>query len=159
MISVTRRYAFSASHRLHSPSLSSSDNARIYGKCNNPFGHGHDYTLEVTAAGEVDARTGLLLPVRRLDQLVEKQVLRRISHRNLNADVPYFASRVPTTENLALMVANLLRQNWETHFPGMTVWLKRVHIQETGRNSFQVLLPRLKRVSGEQESECVALNE
>lgn len=141
MISVTRRYGFPASHRLHSPDLSSAENARLYGKCNNPFGHGHDYILEVTVAGEVDARTGLLLPISRLDQLVNDEVLRLFAHRNINTDVPQFRSLVPTTENVALVIAHLLEKRWHDHFRNTSTRLQRVHVQETGRNGFEVRLP------------------
>jgi len=141
MISVTRRYRFSASHRLHSESLSPAENTRIYGKCNNPFGHGHDYILEITAAGQIDARTGLLLPIARLDRLVENEVLRLFTYRNINADIPQFASLVPTTENVALIIAELLQREWLTYFHDGNARLLRVHVQETGRNSFEVRLP------------------
>ncbi len=142
MISVSRRYGFPASHRLHSPDLSSAENARLYGKCNNPFGHGHDYILEITIAGEVDARTGLLLPISRLDELVNDKVLRLFAHRNINADVPQFRSLVPTTENVALVIADLLEKGWRAHFRDTSAHLQRVRVQETERNTFEVRLPR-----------------
>ena len=141
MTTVTRRYRFSASHRLHSPELTAAENAELYGKCNNPFGHGHDYILEVTAAGEVDTLTGLMLPIDQLDSLVEKKVLELFASRNINLDVPQFANIVPTTENIALVIADLLEQHWNTYLGNTRARLERIHIQETDRNSFEVLLP------------------
>lgn len=141
MTSITRLYRFSASHRLHSPRLSDAENDRLYGKCNNPFGHGHDYVLEVSATGPVDSLTGRILPIAALDRLVEEQILRRFANRNLNLDVPQFATLVPTTENLALTIAELLVSHWPACFDRTPVRLSRVHIQETARNSFEVLVP------------------
>lgn len=153
MTSITRRYRFSASHRLHSDALSAAENERLYSKCNNPFGHGHDYTLEVTASGPMGEADGMILSRRRLDRLVEETVLRLVSNRNLNADVPDFAGLVPTTENLALVIARRLLQNWACYLcaahpsgdsmAGPSPRLARVHIQETGRNGFEVLLPAI----------------
>lgn len=160
MTSITRRYRFSASHRLHSGALSAADNQRLYGKCNNPFGHGHDYILEVTASGFVCETTGLILPRQRLDRLVEEKVLRLLANRNLNLDVPDFARLVPTTENLALLIARLLDQSW-TDYLGQGALggdsrvqnparLVRVHLQETDRNGFEVLVAAQKRRSQEE---------
>jgi 6-pyruvoyltetrahydropterin/6-carboxytetrahydropterin synthase len=97
MTTLTRRFRFSASHRLHSDALSAAENDRIYGKCNNPFGHGHDYVLEVTASGPVDPVTGRVLRIETLDRLVQETILSRLSNRNLNLDIPEFATLVPTT--------------------------------------------------------------
>jgi 6-pyruvoyltetrahydropterin/6-carboxytetrahydropterin synthase len=141
MTSITRVYRFSASHRLHSPELSEAENRRLYGKCNNPFGHGHDYILEVTATGHVDSFTGRILPVATLDRLVDEQILRRFTHRTLNLDLPEFATLVPTTENIALAIAAILEQNWPAYCNGSPARLSRVHIQETDRNGFEVLIP------------------
>jgi 6-pyruvoyltetrahydropterin/6-carboxytetrahydropterin synthase len=137
---ITRRYRFSASHRLHAPELSAAENARLYGKCNNPFGHGHDYELQVTATGEIDDRTGRILPLAKLDQLVEDQILRLFSYRNVNLDVPQFERLVPTTENMVLVIADLLERNWSAYLGQTSARLSRVHIQETGRNGFELLL-------------------
>ncbi len=147
MMAITRLYRFSASHRLHSPVLSAAENSRLYGKCNNPFGHGHNYVLEVTAAGSMDGRTGLLLPISKLDELVQEAVLARFAHRNINLDVPQFERLVPTTENLALVITDLLQQNWTAYLGGLPVRLHRVHIQETDRNGFEVLLPQTESVT------------
>ena len=140
MMTLTRRYRFSASHRLHSPELTAAENAELYGKCNNPFGHGHDYILEITAAGEVDTFTGLILPVAKLDSLVQKIVLELFASRNINLDVPQFANLVPTTENIALVIARLLGEHWNAYLRNTRARLERIHIQETDRNSFEVLL-------------------
>jgi len=140
MTTVTRRYHFSASHRLNSPRLTAAENATLYGKCNNPFGHGHNYTLEVTIAGNPDPQSGLLLPISQLDRLVDETVLRSFAHRNLNLDVPAFAHLVPTTENVALVISRLLEQNWTAYLGDFAARLHRVHIQETDRNGFEVLL-------------------
>jgi 6-pyruvoyltetrahydropterin/6-carboxytetrahydropterin synthase len=141
MITVTRRYRFSASHRLHSPLLTGSENAELYGKCNNPFGHGHDYILEVTASGELDTVTGLILPIAKLDQLVQEEVLELFASRNINLDVPQFANLVPTTENIALVIADVLQEHWTAYLGNTRARLARVHIQETERNGFELLLP------------------
>ena len=135
---ITRRYRFSASHRLHAPELSAADNERLYGKCNNPFGHGHDYELEVTASGEIDDRTGRILPLADLDQLVEDKILRLFSHRNINLDVPQFERLVPTTENIVVVIADLLERNWTAYLGQTSARLSRVHVQETGRNGFEL---------------------
>jgi 6-pyruvoyltetrahydropterin/6-carboxytetrahydropterin synthase len=140
MTTVTRLYRFSASHRLHSQTLTETENLAIYGKCNNPFGHGHDYVLEVTAAGDVDHRTGLLLPISKLDSLVQKAVLQRFAYSNINMDVPEFKHLVPTTENVAMVITELLQQNWDAYLGGVPARLHRVHIQETDRNGFEVKL-------------------
>lgn len=137
---VTRLYRFSASHRLHSPALSTAENRTVYGKCNNPFGHGHDYVLEVTAAGDLDRQTGQLLPISKLDQLVHETILQRFAYSNINVDLPQFEHLVPTTENVILVISGLLQQNWESYLAGVPARLRRVHIRETDRNSFEVRL-------------------
>lgn len=138
MIHVTRRYRISASHRLHSPELSDEENRRIFGKCNNPHGHGHDYTLEITVRGPIDARTGSAVPPVALDQLVRERVLDRYHLRNLNEEAPEFATVVPTTENLATAIAAQLGEHWHEAFPGEWPALDRVRILETKRNRFEM---------------------
>jgi 6-pyruvoyltetrahydropterin/6-carboxytetrahydropterin synthase len=110
MIYVTRRAEFSASHYYHNPELSPEENRRIFGKCNNPHGHGHNYTLEVTVAGEVDSKTGMVLDMKDLKQLVEGEVLESMDHRFLNKEVPVFSSTLPTTENIAVEIWRRLAQ-------------------------------------------------
>lgn len=140
MTSLTRRYRFSASHRLHSPEMSDAENAQIYGKCNNPFGHGHDYVLEITVAGSVHPLTGLIISVPALDDFVERHILRLFANRNLNLDVPQFTDLVPTAENIALVIADLIQRHWPDQFGSMPARVRRVHIQETDRNGFEILL-------------------
>jgi 6-pyruvoyltetrahydropterin/6-carboxytetrahydropterin synthase len=140
VIALTRRYRFSASHRLHSQALSAAENERVYGKCNHPFGHGHDYVLEVTASGELDPVTGLLLPIGRLDTLVGDRILRLFSDRNINLDVAQFKELVPTTENIVQVIGDLLVESWSDYFEAPRARLERVHVQETGRNGVEALL-------------------
>ena len=140
MIAVTRRYRFSASHRLHSPQLSDAENARLYGKCNNPFGHGHDYVLEVTVSGDGNSENGVVVPVPQLDRLVEQEVLHRFAYRDINQDLPEFATQVATTENIASVIAATLQRDWSAYMGDTQAHLSRVHIQETDRNGFEILL-------------------
>jgi 6-pyruvoyltetrahydropterin/6-carboxytetrahydropterin synthase len=153
VVTLTRRYRFSASHRLHSPALSAEGNAALYGKCNYPFGHGHDYILEVTVEGPVDPQTGLIVPVARLDELVQQHVVRLFASRYINVDVPHFAELVPTTENMVRVIARILLDNWQ-EAGGKDVHLRRIHIQETGRNGFEFLIGR----PADPETEGVFVN-
>ncbi len=137
-VRVTRRYRFSASHRLHTPLLDEARNFEVYGKCNNPYGHGHDYLLEVAIVGEPDAATGRLLPLMGLDQFVKRVILEAVGHRDLNTEVAEFATLVPTTENLAAVVAARLSSAWPNEFTGGTARLEKVRIHETRRNIFEV---------------------
>lgn len=139
MIRLTRRYRFSASHRLDAPGLSEEENRELYGKCNNPHGHGHDYALEVTLRGPVDAESGRMADLAALDALVREQVLEPFDQRNLNTEVPAFALRVPTTENLAIEIRSRLAGRWRQVFPGMGPALDGIRIQETKRNRFELL--------------------
>lgn len=138
MLRLAKRYAFSASHRLHSSRLSAEENARSFGKCNNPFGHGHNYVLEVSVAGEGDPESGMLLPRAELDRLVQKAVLDKVDHANLNTDVASMQGVVPTTENLALAIGIWLREACEKEFQARPVRLDRVRIEETARNTVEV---------------------
>jgi 6-pyruvoyltetrahydropterin/6-carboxytetrahydropterin synthase len=158
MISLTRRYHFPASHRLHSPRLSDSENARLYGKCNNPFGHGHNYTLELSVTGELDTTSGLLLPLARLDGFVQEKILRLFAYRNINVDVPQFANVVPTTENVVLVVAELVSRHWAAWFGDLKVHVSRIQIQETERNGFELLLPapEIENSSAERNESVMA---
>jgi 6-pyruvoyltetrahydropterin/6-carboxytetrahydropterin synthase len=159
MISVTRRYHFPASHRLHSPQLSEAENTRLYGKCNNPFGHGHDYTLEVTVSGELDAATGLFMPLARLDGFVNEKILRLFAYRNINVDVPQFANVVPTTENVLRVIGDLVRQDWAECFEDLKAHVSRIQIQETGRNGFELPLapPEIENSSAERNESVMIL--
>jgi 6-pyruvoyltetrahydropterin/6-carboxytetrahydropterin synthase len=138
VIHVTRRYGFSASHRLHTPSLSEEENRVLYGKCNNPFGHGHNYVLEVSVQGPVDARSGRAVDPAELDRLVQERVIAGLDHKNLNEEIEEFQSIVPTTENLGLLIHSRLQGAWRSVFPGQWPRLEKVRIAETERNIFVV---------------------
>ncbi len=141
-VRVTRRYRFSASHRLHTPLLDEARNFEVYGKCNNPYGHGHNYVLEVAVAGEPGAVSGRLLPLAELDRFVERVILKVVDHRDLNTQVEEFAvagqALVPTTENLAAVVAARLGAEWPAAFPDAPVQIEMARIHETERNIFEV---------------------
>ena len=139
MTRVTRRYKFAASHRLNSARLSERENRELYGKCNNPYGHGHDYVLEVSVAGPLDGVSGQVLSVPALDRLVSEQILRDVDHRYFNADVPEFSGDlVPTSENILRVFEDRLRANWRKAFPGDWPRLESVRLQETKRNRFEL---------------------
>lgn len=106
MIYLTRRADFSASHYYHNPAFSPEENQRVFGKCCNLNGHGHNYTLEVTVKGEVDATTGFVVDLKDLKLLIEREVTDAMDHRHLNKEVPEFQSQNPTTENLAIVIWN-----------------------------------------------------
>ena len=126
---LTRRYRFSASHRLHSPEMSADENRATYGKCNNPHGHGHNYTLEVTVSGPVDPATGMVCNLVDLDGFVEKELLARYDLENLNT-LKEFAQTVPTTENLCVEIFEILQRGFQS------AHLDRVRLEETLMNSF-----------------------
>jgi len=127
---LTRRYLFSASHRLHSAEMSETENQTTYGKCNNPHGHGHNYSLEVTVSGRVDSSTGMVCNLVDLDQCVEREVLSRYHIENLNT-LKEFAVTVPTTENLCIQIFEILQRS----FPH--AHLDKVRLEETMMNSFE----------------------
>ncbi|XP_066520857.1 6-pyruvoyl tetrahydrobiopterin synthase [Hoplias malabaricus] len=101
---ITRVESFSSCHRLHSKTLSDEDNKRIFGKCNNPNGHGHNYKVEVTVRGKIDSNTGMVMNLSDLKQYIEEAIMKPLDHKNLDLDVPYFADVVSTTENLAVFI-------------------------------------------------------
>jgi 6-pyruvoyltetrahydropterin/6-carboxytetrahydropterin synthase len=125
-----RRYTLSASHRLHTAALSADENRAVYGKCNNPHGHGHNYVVEVLVSGAVDPETGMVVNMAGLDEVVRARVVERFDHANLNLD-PLFADRVPTTENLSRVVFALLQDA----LPAGD--LERVRVEETENNFFE----------------------
>lgn len=129
-VSLTRRLRFSASHRLHRADLTEEENRRLYGKCSNPYGHGHNYTVEMTLTGPVDPATGMVANLADLDSFAEREVTEAFDYKYLNEDVPEFRRVVPTTENLAREIYRRLSQ-----FPGAR--LERVRIEETSKNSFE----------------------
>jgi 6-pyruvoyltetrahydropterin/6-carboxytetrahydropterin synthase len=137
MFRVTRRYRFAASHRLHAAELSADENRQLYGKCNHPYGHGHNYVVEVSARGPADGH-GRAVDLALLDELVRRQVVTEFDHRNLNVEVERFASEVPTSENLAREVCRRLKQNWSGVFAGEWPRLEKVRVGETRKNIFEI---------------------
>lgn len=129
-IELGRRYRFAASHRLHSPHLSEEENYRVFGKCNNPHGHGHNYVVEVNLSGKIDPATGMIANLGDLDAFVQRQVLEEFDHHSLNEDVAAFRDKVPTTENLCMEIFRRLKT-----FPHAK--LERIRVEETGKNSFE----------------------
>ena len=129
-VELGRRYRFAASHRLHTEALSEEENARVFGKCANPYGHGHNYMLEISVSGEVDPATGMIANLADLDSFVEREVIEVFDHHSLNEDVAAFRDVVPTTENLCIEIFKRLKR-----FPKAT--LERVRVQETTNNSFE----------------------
>jgi len=127
---LSRRYMFSASHRLHSDAMSESENTVTYGKCNNPYGHGHNYTLEVTVSGPVDQSTGMVCNLTDLDGFVHSEILERFDVQNLNT-LPEFAQNVPTTENLCIAIYDILHRGFKH------AHLQKVRFEETMMNSFE----------------------
>lgn len=129
-IELGRRYRFAASHRLHTERLSEEENARVFGKCANPYGHGHNYVLEIAVSGDVDPATGMIANLADLDTFVNREVLEAFDHYSLNEDVAVFRDVVPTTENLCIEIFKRLKR-----FPHAK--LERVGVQETANNSFE----------------------
>jgi 6-pyruvoyltetrahydropterin/6-carboxytetrahydropterin synthase len=129
-VELGRRYRFAASHRLHTPRLSEQANSRIFGKCNNPYGHGHNYVVEVSVSGEIDPATGMIANLADLDAFVEREVIEPFDHKSLNEDVRAFRDKVPTTENLCIEIFERLKK-----FPKAK--LERIRVEETGKNSFE----------------------
>ena len=128
---LTRRYWFSASHRLHSERMSPEENRATYGKCNNPYGHGHNYALEVTVSGPVEESTGMVCNLMDLDGFVERELLSRYDHVNLNTVAEFASQKVPTTENLCMAIYDILQRGFaHAH-------LEKVRLQETMMNSFE----------------------
>jgi len=131
-VKLTRRYRFAASHRLDVPALGAEENRRLFGKCNNPYGHGHDYILDVTVEGQPD-EFGQIVSREAMDSLVRERILQRLDHKNLNMDVAELARRVPTTENLAQTIREMLETGWP-----LQARLAKVRVAETDRNIFEL---------------------
>ena len=127
---ITRRYRFAASHRLHSDVFTEQQNRELYGKCNNPYGHGHNYVLEVTVSGPVDESTGMVCNLMDLDGYVKREILQRFDLENLNTRAE-FLHTVPTTENLCTAIYDILRQGFNR------AHLEKIRIEETMMNSFE----------------------
>lgn len=134
---LTRRYRFSASHRLHSPELSADENRDLYGKCNNPFGHGHNYVLDVTVRGPIDG-SGRVADVAALDRVVTEEVLAPLDHKYLNEEVPALGAVVATTENIAAYIRERLERSWSSAFAAPGPRLDRIRIEETDNNFFEL---------------------
>ena len=125
MVYLTRRAEFSASHYYNNPEFTPEENQRVFGKCNNPHGHGHNYILEVTVKGEVDPRSGFVVDIKELKDVLNREVLDAMDHRFLNKEVPEFRDQIPTTENLAVAI-------WNRLAPKLSVArLHRVRVYET----------------------------
>ena len=125
MVYLTRKAEFSASHYYHNPALSLEENQRLFGKCNNPNGHGHNYTLEVTVRGKVDPRSGFVVDLKQLKDIMHREVLDALDHRFLNKEIPEFSKLIPTTENLAVTI-------WQRLAPKLkAAELHRVRVYET----------------------------
>jgi 6-pyruvoyltetrahydropterin/6-carboxytetrahydropterin synthase len=129
-LQLWRRYKFCASHRLHSMHLGEEENRRVYGKCNNPYGHGHNYVVEVAVSGPVDPATGMIVNLADLDAFVEKEILEPFDYKYLNEEIAEFQENIPTTENICIEIFNRLRR----FSPAK---LERVRVEETGLNSFE----------------------
>jgi len=125
---LSRRYHFAASHRLHVDALTPERNREVYGKCNNPFGHGHNYTVQITLSGAVDKRTGMVTNLGDLDAFAQREMLELFDHANLNT-LECFRDLVPSTENLCLELWRIFAQ-----YPHAT--MERIRIEETGNNAF-----------------------
>ena len=126
---VSARLTFSAAHRLHNPNRDAAWNRRTYDKCDNPRGHGHNYTLEVSVRGPIDPETGMVIDLKRLKDIMRERVIDRVDHTNLNEDVDFLKDVIPTAENLA-------RSFWQELKPAIPVGeLYEVYLQETERNS------------------------
>ena len=136
MVLLTHRFDFCASHRLHNPALPDRENEQIYGKCNNPNGHGHNYELEVTIGGEPDPETGMVLELSILKRIVEDEITARYDHKHLNADVADFKEVIPTAENMLVVIWDRL----VGRIPRGR--LVRLRLIETASNSFEYQGPR-----------------
>ena len=130
MVRITRKVEFSAAHFYHNPNFSGEENRRVFGKCNNPHGHGHNYAVEVTVSGQVSSDTGMVCNLVDLDNAVRRSVIERFDHQNLNT-LSEFSNRVPTTENLAAVIYDILKRSFTA------AHLEKVRIEETLMNSFE----------------------
>jgi len=131
LIYITRKFHFSASHRVFNPALSDEENFKIYGKCSNPNGHGHNYVMEVTVAGEIDPGIGFVMDLTELKLLVEKEIIDKVDHKNLNVDVPFMNDVLPSTENIAVT----FWQQIESKINNSNRKLYSIRVEETVNNS------------------------
>jgi len=128
IVTVTRRLRFNAAHRLHNPALSDEENVAVFGKCNNPNWHGHNYVLEVAVEGPIDERTGYVIDLSQLKSIVQREVIDRVDHRNLNVDVEFMRGVNPTAENIVVACWRVLERHVA---PGR---LRRLRLWETENN-------------------------
>jgi 6-pyruvoyltetrahydropterin/6-carboxytetrahydropterin synthase len=127
-VTITRRLQFNAAHRVHNPALSDEENHALFGKCNNPNWHGHNYTLDVSVSGVPDPRTGYVIDLGMLKQIVEREVVNKVDHRNFNLEVDFMKDIIPTTENIIV-------QMWRVLEPAIApARLKRLVLWETSNN-------------------------
>ncbi len=138
LVDFTRRYRFSASHRLHAPSLDDAQNRAAFGKCNNPHGHGHNYFVEICVRGPVDPSTGFAVDLPKLDALAQRELLDRFDEQHLNADPVFAGDDVPSTENLVIEVERVFRREIPLLDPAGHLRLVSIHIEETGNNAFDL---------------------
>lgn len=131
MIYITRRETFAAAHRLFIPELSDEENFAIFGKCSNPNWHGHNYTLEVTVAGEVDPKTGFVLDIKKLKEIIHENVIQKVDHKNLNVDTDFMKNLIPTSENICIAIWKQL----EDKIPNGKLF--SVKLYETENNYFE----------------------
>ena len=133
MMRLTRTYRFAASHRLNVPEYSEQQNQELFGKCNNPYGHGHNYQVQVTVEGAINPETGLVVDPNILDQIVNKEVVAHFDHKYINQDVAEFQTRRASTEVIGEVIEERLLASWPADFPR----LREIKIQETKRNSIR----------------------
>jgi len=127
-VAVFRREHFNAAHRLFNPAWSDEKNDAVFGKCNNPNYHGHNYELEVKITGEPDIETGYVFDLKKLSDIIKENVLERFDHKNLNLDTKYFTDLNPTAENIAIVIYNIMREEIDTKLD------LKIRLYETDRN-------------------------
>ena len=150
LVHFSRRYRFSASHRLHVVTLTSEQNRELYGKCNNRFGHGHNYFVEVTVAGPVHAETGFVVDMPGLDALAQREIVDRFDLTHLNADAAFSGATVPSTENLVFELERVFRQAVPHLGTAGKLRLVGIRVEETSNNSFELpaRMPRSRQDEG-----------
>jgi 6-pyruvoyltetrahydropterin/6-carboxytetrahydropterin synthase len=133
MMLITRKFHFSASHRVFNPNLSDAENMKIYGKCSSPNGHGHNYVMEVSVSGDIDTATGFVMDLTELKSIVEKNIIEKVDHKNLNVDVEFLAGVLPSTENLAVKFWDEIEKSVNTN----SRKLFSIKLEETVNNSVE----------------------
>lgn len=133
MLFITRKFNFSASHRVYNPSLSDEDNFKLYGKCSNPNGHGHNYEMDITVSGDIDPEIGYVMDLTELKNLVDSEIINKVDHKNLNIDVGFMKGVLPSTENIAVTFWNQI----ETKINSQNRKLFSIKIRETLNNSVE----------------------